>query len=295
MTATRETPPAASATLHGIAAIVLWSSLAVLALGTAVLPPFQVLATSFGIAGMAGMLALVTKGRAGLAVLRQPVGAFALATVALYGYHALYFVAFRHAPALEANLVNYLWPLLIVVFAALLPGERPRAGAVAGTLIGLAGVVVMLTRGQSLALDPAHRAGYLAAFAAALTWAAYSVLNRRYRDVPSAAVFAPCLVVAVLALATHLAFEATVAPTPGQWGMLVLMGLGPGGAAFWLWDSGTKRGNLALLGTLSYAAPLLSTLLLLASGRVEAHPAQAVAVVLLVLGAWISVRSTRVT
>ncbi|WP_440223091.1 DMT family transporter [Dokdonella sp. MW10] len=188
MTATRETPPAASATLHGIAAIVLWSSLAVLALGTAVLPPFQVLATSFGIAGMAGMLALVTKGRAGLAVLRQPVGAFALATVALYGYHALYFVAFRHAPALEANLVNYLWPLLIVVFAALLPGERLRAGAVAGTLIGLAGVVVMLTRGQSLALDPAHRAGYLAAFAAALTWAAYSVLNRRYRDVPSAAV-----------------------------------------------------------------------------------------------------------
>ncbi|WP_440223090.1 EamA family transporter [Dokdonella sp. MW10] len=99
----------------------------------------------------------------------------------------------------------------------------------------------------------------------------------------------------MLALATHLAFEATVAPTPGQWGMLVLMGLGPGGAAFWLWDSGTKRGNLALLGTLSYAAPLLSTLLLLASGRVEAHPAQAVAVVLLVLGAWISVRSTRVT
>ncbi len=288
------TPSATAATLHGIAAIVLWSSLAVLALGTSALPPFQVLATSFGIAGVVGTLVLVAKGRAGLAVLRQPIGAFVLATVALYGYHALYFVAFRHAPALEANLVNYLWPLLIVVFAALLPGERLRAGAVAGTLLGLAGVVVMLTRGQSLALDPAHRAGYLAAFAAALTWATYSVLNRRYRDVPSAAVFAPCLVVATLALATHLAFETSVEPTSMQWGMLVLMGLGPGGAAFWLWDSGTKRGNLALLGTLSYAAPLLSTLLLLASGRVEAHPAQAVAVALLVLGAWISVRSTRV-
>ena len=261
-------------------------------LGTAGLPPFQVLATAFAIGGLTGLVGNAVDG-GGVRSLRQPWPAFALATVALFGYHALYFLAFRHAPAVEANLVNYLWPLLIVVFAAFLPGVGLRPGQLVGTLVALAGVVIMLTRGSALDLDPAHAWGYAAAALASLTWAAYSVLNRRFADVPSVAIAGPCLVVGVLAASVHLAVETTQAPTTMQWVLLLLMGIGPIGIAFRLWDGGTKHGDLGLLGTLSYAAPLLSSGFLLASGRVEAHPSQAIALVLLLVGAGISVRASR--
>ena len=273
--------------------MLLWSSLALMAVITADLPPFQVLATSFAIGGTLGVAMLAVRGRKALRELRQPWSAFALAALALFGYHALYFIAFRRAPAVEVNLINYLWPLLIVVFAAFLPGVRLRGGQIAGTLLGLAGVVIMLTRGRGIAFDPAHLAGYLAAFSAALIWAAYSVLNRRFHAVPSAAVAVACLAVAAFAALVHALAEETRMPDVAQWCVLVLMGVGPVGIAFRLWDQGTKHGDIALLGTLSYAAPLLSTILLLLSGRVDAHATQALAVFLLLVGAWLSMRASR--
>jgi len=282
------------ATLLGVVAIVLWSSLALMALFTAELPPFEVLAISFGIGGLCGIGMLAVRGAGSLNTLRQPWAAFALTVTALFGYHALYFFAFRHAPAVEVNLINYLWPLLIVVFAACLPGVRLRAGQIVGTALGLVGVVFMVMRGEGLAFDPAHLQGYLAAFLAAVTWAAYSVLNRRFHAVPSAAIAGSCMVVGLLAAVVHAVFETTLMPTTSQWCVLALMGVGPVGIAFWLWDHGTKHGDIAVLGTLAYAAPLLSTLLLLISGRVEPHAGQAIAVALLIVGAWLSMRTSRV-
>lgn len=280
------------ATLCGIAAILLWSSLAVMTAGSGAIPPFQLLAMGFGVAGVLGVAVLHRHGgiRAGL---RQPPAAAALAATALFGYHALYFVALKNAPIVEANLINYLWPLLIVLFAALLPGERVRGGQLPGTLLGLAGAALVVTRGQGLALDAAHAVGYLAALGAALTWAAYSVLNRRYAQVPSAAIVGPCLATAVLGAAAHLLFETTVQPTTSQWLAVLAMGLGPVGAAFWLWDVGTKRGDLALIGTLSYAAPLLSTAWLLLAGHARPHWTQAVAVGLLIAGAALGIHASR--
>lgn len=274
-------------------AILLWSSLALMAVITAALPPFEILAVSFAIGGLTSLLASRGGLRARLDRLLQPWPAFVLTVAALFGYHALYFIAFRHAPAIEANLINYLWPLLIVVFSAFLPGVRLKSGHLLGTLLGLLGLVIMLSRGHMLAIDPAHLPGYAAAFCAALVWAGYSVLNRRHADVSSSAIAGPCLLVAVLAGFVHLGFETTIVPNRGQAIVLFLMGLGPVGVAFRLWDRGTKHGDIALLGTLSYAAPLLSSLLLLTSGRVAAHWSQAVALLLLLLGAWISVRASR--
>lgn len=278
------------ATASGVLAILLWSSLALLTVATAGLPPFQVLATSFGVAAALGLLHAALRGRAGWAGLRQPGAALALSTAALFGYHALYFVALKRAPAVEANLLNYLWPLLIVVFAGLLPGMRIRAGQWLGTLLGLAAAVLLLAGGRRLDADAAHLPGYLAALAAAVVWAGYSVLNRRHAQVPSTAIVPACAGVALLGALAHLLFERTVAPTPAQWLWLGLMGLGPVGIAFQLWDAGTKRGDLALLGTLSYLAPLLSTVLLVLSGRVQPHPLQAVALALLLAGAWLGAR-----
>lgn len=279
-----------SATLAGIAAIALWSSLALLTTLTAVLPPFQVLATAFGVAALAGLGWLAATGR--LRTLRQPLAAFALALVALFGYHALYLVAFRHAPAVEVNLINYLWPSLIVLFAAALLRTPLRAGQIVGTLLAFAGVLLLVTRGEALALGWEYVGGYGAALTAAVVWALYSVLNRRFADVPNTAIVGVCAAVAVLAFAVHVTFETTVVPGALQWAALLAMGLGPTGAAFLLWDRGTKAGDLALLGTLSYAAPVLSTLSLLLAGRGALHWTQAAAVALLLAGVLVSARST---
>lgn len=281
------------ATLIGLVAILLWASLALLTTATGNLPPFQVLAIGFGIAAVLGLVRATLRGTAGWRELRQPLPALALSTFALFGYHALYFIALKRAPAVEANLLNYLWPLLIVVFAGLIGGVAVRPGQWLGTALGLVAAVLLVTRGRGLQVEPAHVPGYLAALGAALIWSLYSVLNRRHADVPTAAITVGCAGVAVLGTVAHLLSEQTVVPTAGQWVVLLLMGIGPVGAAFWLWDHGTKHGDIALLGSLSYLAPLLSTLLLVASGRAEAHWIQAVAVALLLAGAWLSVRASR--
>ncbi len=282
-----------AATLSGLLAILLWSSLALLTTATEGLPPFQVLATGFGFAASFGFIRTAFRGRPGWRELRQPWSALMLTTVALFGYHALYFIALKRAPAVEANLLNYLWPLLIVLFAGLLPGVRVRGAQIVGTLLGLVAAIVLVTRGSVIEIQPQYLPGYLAALCAAVIWAAYSVLNRRHAAVPSAAITIACALVAVFGALAHLAFEQGVQPSVLQWGALALMGLGPVGAAFLLWDHGTKHGDIALLGSLSYLAPLLSTLLLVLTGRAAPHWSQAVAIALLLLGAWLSVRAPK--
>lgn len=281
------------ATLCGLLAILLWASLALLTTLTAGLPPFQVLATVFGIAGLLGIAYAASRGKAGWRALKQPFSALALTTAALFGYHALYFIALKRAPALEANLLNYLWPLLIVVFAGFLPGVRVRGGQWLGTVLGLAAAVVLVTRGSGFSIRADYLPGYVAALGAAVTWAAYSVLNRSHADVPSAALALPCVLVSLFGALVHGLTETHVAPDASQWLALAGMALGPTGAAFLLWDIGTKRGDIALLGSLSYLAPLLSTLLLVIAGKAQPHVSQAVAIALLLLGAWLSVRKSR--
>jgi drug/metabolite transporter (DMT)-like permease len=278
------------ATLGGIGAILLWASLAVLTTTAAGIPPFELLALSFGISGVLGCAWLLRPGGLGLGALRQPVKAAALAIGALFGYHALYFIAFSRAPAVEVNLVNYLWPLLIVVFTTFLPGVRVYPRQWAAVFLGFAGATLVITHGHGFVVEARHVSGYLAALGAALTWSAYSVLNRRFGSTSSNAIAGACFVVGLLGALVHAATEAWVMPAPSQWAAIVALAIGPVGLAFWLWDHGTKHGDIVLLGIASYAAPVLSTALLLVAGRAQPHWTQAVAVGLLLVGAALSVQ-----
>ena len=265
--------PAWRATLTGGGAILLWATLAWLTALAGPIPPFQLVAMSFAVGGLAGLAVAQLSGRRPLAALRQRWAVWALGVGGLFLYHALYFLALQTAPVVEANLINYLWPLLIVLFAGLLPGHRLGGRQAAGALMGFAGTVLLVTGGagapfQRLAIDAAFAGGYAAALACAVTWAGYSVLSRRVGDVPVEAVAGFCLGTALLALLCHLAFEHTVWPDGADgWAIVLAMGLGPTGAAFFLWDIGVKRGDIQTLGALSYATPLLSTLLLILGGR----------------------------
>ncbi len=253
------------ATLIGLGAIAMWAALGLMTAASGRVPAFQMNAMAFGISGTVASLWLAATGRLG--VLRQPAKVWALGVGGLFGFHALYFTSLRLAPPVEANLVNYTWPLLIVVFSGLLPGERLKAHHVVGALLGLLGAAAIVTKGRGLDIDPAHVGGYLAACASALTWAGYSILSRRMGGVPTATVAGFCLATAALSAVCHLAFEVTVWPQgPLQWAAVVGLGLFPVGLAFFVWDHGVKHGDIQVLGAASYLSPLFSTLLLILAG-----------------------------
>jgi drug/metabolite transporter (DMT)-like permease len=195
---------------------------------------------------------------------------WALGLGGLFGYHALYFAALRMAPPAESGLINYLWPLLIVLFSSFLPGERLKPAHIAGAVLGFAGVALLIAGRGGLDARAEYIPGYLCAFVASFVWAGYSVLSRRFGQVPTDAVAGFCLATSGLSLLCHLAFETTVWPeTPTQWLALLALGIGPVGAAFYVWDVGMKRGDIRLLGVASYATPVLSTLILVAAGYAE--------------------------
>lgn len=270
----------------GGVAILLWSSLAFLTTASGRIPPFELAALTFAIGGSLGFAVTLARGRG--AALRQPPRVWAVGVGGLFGYHALYFAALRLAPPAQAGLIAYLWPLLIVILSATLPGQHLALRHLVGALLGFAGVVVLLVGAGGLALDPRFLPGYGLALACALVWSGYSVLSRRLAAVPTEAVAGFCLATAALATLCHRIVETTVWPADAaQLAAVIALGLGPVGLAFYLWDVGVKRGDIRLLGVSSYAAPVLSTLLLVITGT-AATPALGLACGLIVAGAMVA-------
>jgi drug/metabolite transporter (DMT)-like permease len=270
------------ATLFGFAAILTWSLLALLTVATGKVPPFQLAAMTFAVGGAIGLAWMAATGA--WSTLRQPLPVWALGVGGLFGYHALYFTALRLAPPADAGLISYLWPLLIVLFSGLLPGERLHLRSVAGALFGLVGTIVLFA-GKGVAPALVYATGYIVAFCCAFVWSSYSVLSRRFPGVPSVAVSGFCIVTAILAVLCHVVFEQTVWPEGGgQWLAVLALGVGPVGLAFYVWDIGVKHGDIRLLGVASYAAPLLSTLFLVLAGFAPAQATLGIAAVLIAGG-----------
>jgi drug/metabolite transporter (DMT)-like permease len=279
-----------AATLIGLSAILMWSLLTVLTVATGRIPAFQLLAMTFTVGAIAASAGWIGRPDA-VRALRQPPLAWAVGVGGLFGYHALYFAAIRLAPPVEAGLLNYLWPLLIVLLSSLLPGERLASHHIVGAVLGLVGTVLLLAGHQSARFEPAHSAGFVAAFAAAFVWAGYSVMSRKLKAVPTDAVAGFCLATALLALLVHLAVEVTVWPEGlGQWLAIAALGVGPVGAAFYAWDIGMKRGDIRVLGAASYATPLLSTGFLILAGYASPSANVAIAAALIAGGGLIAAK-----
>ncbi|MGV3490890.1 MAG: DMT family transporter [Devosia sp.] len=276
-----------TATLIGFSAVLLWSLLAFFTAASGTMPAFQLTAITFAIGGMS--LLVIRPGA--IKAMRQPLPVWLLGVGGLFGYHFLYFFALRNAPPVEAGLINYLWPLLIVVFSALLPGEKLKWQHIAGCALALAGAILVVTRGQGFGFDPQYALGYGAALIAALTWSTYSVLSRRFAEVPSDAIAGFCLATALLATICHLLLETTVWPeTLSQWAAVIGLGLGPVGLAFFVWDIGMKRGDIQVLGAGSYLTPLLSTLILILTGYAQYSHIILIACLLITAGAIVAAK-----
>ena len=278
------------ATLIGFSAVLMWALLALLTIGTAPVPPLQLNAICFGIGGTIGLV-WVARG-AGFGVLRAVSWkVYAFGTAGLFGYHFLYFTAFRWGPNAATGLIAYLWPLFIVLLSGLLPGERLTQRHVLGALLAFGGAaVIVFAAGAGGVSVPA----LALAFVCALTWSGYSVVSRRLGAVPTETVTVFCLATAVLSAVAHVFMEDTVWPSAAMgWVSVMALGVGPVGLAFFTWDIGMKRGDIQILGVASYAAPLLSTLALIVAGRAEASPVLVLAAVMITGGAALAARASR--
>ena len=274
-----------TATATGAIAILLWSTLALFTAMSGRVPPFQLVGMTFVIGGVLVLAIAAMRGRLHLA--RPTPASFLLGLYGPFGDTALYYAAVKTAPAAEANLIHYLWPLLIVLFAALLPGGGLKLRHLVGALIGLAATALLIS--GSLGSGAGIQLGHVLAALGAFVWASYSVLSRRFAGVPSESLAITMLGCAIPAFACHLAFETTLwAPSAVEWGGVFGLGLGSIGLAFICWDIGRKKGDVAFLGVASYAAPVLSTVVLVIAGYAAASWLLAISCVLIVVGALVA-------
>lgn len=279
----------ASAPLHpnllALGAIALWASLAALGVSLAQVPPFLLT----GLALVIGSVPAWSRWREW----RVGPWVLALGIYALFGFHFLLFIALRHAPPVEANLVNYLWPLLIVVMAPLwLPGVRLKAVHLLAGAIGFAGAGLAILGGRSFG---GLAWGYLPALGSAFIWASYSLATRRLAErgegFPTAAIGLFGLVSGVLSLACHVLLEPSFTLAGRDLALIAAMGLGPLGAAFFLWDRALKAGDPRTIGVLSYLTPLGSTALLaLVTGR-TLTPQLGIAALMVIGAAFLAMRA----
>jgi drug/metabolite transporter (DMT)-like permease len=268
--------------LDALAAIALWSTLALLGLKLQGLPPFLLVGSALLLGSVFGLRRLRLRGMRPAVLL--------LGVYGLFAYHLCLFLALRLAPPVEANLINYLWPLLIVLLSpAITGGATLRPRHVAGALLGFGGAGLLVTGGR-LAFSGGAAAGYALALAAAIIWSTYSLLTKRVGDFPTSTISAFCLVSGLLSLACHALFERRHALQAAELPYLLLIGLGPMGGAFYLWDRALKRGDPRRIGTLAYLTPLASTALLalLGGGRLGAGSVAATAMIVggAALGTW---------
>jgi len=278
------------ATFSGLIAILLWSLLALLTTASGTIPPFQLAAMTFAIASLVGLAEMVRK-RTPWTVFRQPASVWILGIGGLLGYHFFYFTALQNAPPVEAGLIAYLWPLLIVLLSALLPGERLRWFHLVGALMGLSGTALLITKTGDIAFERRFMIGYGAALICAFTWSGYSVLSRKFAAVPTDIITGFCMATALLSTLCHGWLEVTKWPgAASEWLAVLGLGLGPVGLAFYAWDIGVKHGSIQLLGVASYSAPLLSTLLLIAFDYGQFTSKTAAACLLITMGALLSAK-----
>lgn len=274
------------ANLLALGAIALWASLAALGVSLSHVPPFLLT----GIALLIGSLIALPLSGWDWRQWRVPASTMAVGVYGLFGFHFFLFIALRHAPPVQANLVNYLWPLGMVVMAPwFLPGKRVTLRHGAAALLGFAGAALAILGGRDETVTATWAWGYLPALGSAFVWASYSLLTQRVAHFPTAAIGGFAAVSGVLSLLCHAWLETPVDLTGHDWLLMALLGLGPLGGAFFLWDAALKRGDAQQIAVLSFLTPLLSTLVLL-SVRGESPRITVVLAALMIVGAAVVAR-----
>ncbi|NQZ52131.1 MAG: EamA family transporter [Moritella sp.] len=251
------------ATLYGLMAIGLWGTLALLGTVTANIPAFQLLSLCFTLSAIIVIIKRIAVKKPVFTKPTLTLKQWLFGIIGLFGFHFCYFMALKFAPVIEVSLIVYLWPLLL---ATLVANKQSRFRALIGGCLGFIGIAFIIVGNSELTLNNDYRIGYLLAVICAIIWGSYSwFLSTSNNDVEDIAWLSAA--VALLALIAHWQFETSNwSFSVAEWGGILLLGLGPVGGAFYLWDIALKKGNQQLLASLSFSTPLISSVILAIAG-----------------------------
>jgi drug/metabolite transporter (DMT)-like permease len=266
--------------LAALAAVLLWGSLASLAISLDTVPPL--LMTGIGLVAGSTIALPISGFKIRRLIPKKRV--LMVGVYGLLGYHFALFAGLQNAPSVQANLVNYLWPILVVLLAPLfIKGTKLTYMHWIAGVLGFSGAALAILSGTELV--GGFAVGYLYAGIAALIFSSYSLISKGLADSPTAAVGGYSFVAGVLAIISHFTFETAATIEPIQWLWLVLMGLGPLGGSFYLWDYALKHAPAQRVGTIAFFTPLISTVLLLTVTDQRMTPTLGLSAALILLAA----------
>lgn len=242
-------------------AVVLWATWPALAAASAPTPPFLVFGLAAGVGFALSLLLAHARGEA-KAMLRTPPRAVLTVVLGLLGHNVLFLYAVPRIGASEANVIAYLWPVMVVVLISMSLGERLRAVQWIGMAAAFAGVAVAI--GPSFARGP-DPIGITLALLSGLAFAVMSAVRSRGREERD--VIGPSMgVIAGVTLCGHVLFEDRAALSLVQVLVIAGIGIAPVTLANALWDRATRLGQAALISGVAYATPIVALGILAALG-----------------------------
>jgi len=284
-------------TLIGFSAILMWGTMPSLGTFLTQIPPFQLNFIALFTAFIVTMTKWFFSGNGLIAQVKYnfiiPLKVWALGIFGIFGFHFFYFLAYRHCPPLMVSLTVNMWPLLTVIFSGLILGYSIRANHIIAGIMGISGVgLITMARGADvLTITMQDMRGIAEALACAFIWSLYSVLSRKMTaDIKADSVGVFCFISALMCGVLHLLLEESVALTPKQWVLIILMGIGPMGIAFFTWDYGMRHGNVRTLGVLSNMGPMFGVTLLILLGFAQFSPMLLISLALILAAAFIGSR-----
>lgn len=271
----------AGATLQGCGALVIWSTAALCSVQLRSVPLWLLVALVCSCGFFSALYRHVQHLR------DTTISPFLLfcGTLVILLNQAGYLLAFKLAPPARVDLIYYLWPILVILLRGVLPSQTFSIRALLASLCGFTGIYLVLgAESSSTLLNDNYSIGYLAAFGAALSWAAYTLFAGYKTKTHSGMLGLCCGPAALIAWMMHFTLETPYSPSGKEWLLSAFFGLGVMGVSLKLWDQGIKKGHFTLLNTLSYAVPVSSITLLIVTGQTHPSPILWLAALLVSLG-----------
>jgi len=268
-TLTRKNIPSIKATIIGQVALITWALSASGASFLKNLPSFQVLLGIF-LGGFVASSVTNTVNNNWRNLFSRPKYLVLAGIFCIIPNDILYIFAFKYAPAIQVDLIVCMWPMLVIILAAVFLRKEIGVVHVIACLVAFCGCYIVLSSGMKVdQFQSEYVFGYICAFISALLWSIYSIISKKYAK-PTPEVFALyCFVGVVFSAIMHFTFETTVIPS--MWELLVLLAMGTTthSLAYYAWDFAVKKGHFNLLIIMPYGNTILSVLALAVFGLAE--------------------------
>lgn len=185
-----------------------------------------------------------------------------LGLLGTYIYYLFLYLGYAQAKGLEVLVIQYTWPIIIVVLSLFILNEKLTYRKLAALLLGFIGVVTVLTKGDFNQINISNPSVIILAGAGAFCFALFSVLSKNVKKSPIVVVSLYFLAALIASLASMLYFSGFAAPSPKEIFPILLNGLLVNGYSYIFWIKALHATEASYLAPFTYFAPVLSAVYL---------------------------------